>query len=234
LQQPIKILELTLKELSYIFESDYGKGLFHATALFRKTFKQALYSPLNLKEFQNSPSLAISLHERLECNPGIILKTQLEGKLLKFITRLDDGLAIESVIIPMTNYNTLCISSQVGCRMGCKFCETGKKGLKRNLSVEEITGQLYNARHTLGQDIKNIVFMGMGEPFDNFDNVIQAIMVINEQKGFDIAFGHITISTSGLTHGIEKLAALNLSGIRLAISINAPNDSKRSINPTLK
>ncbi|MCG8566849.1 MAG: 23S rRNA (adenine(2503)-C(2))-methyltransferase RlmN [Desulfobacterales bacterium] len=112
--------------------------------------------------------------------------------------------------------------------MGCRFCPTGKMGLVRNLTVEEITGQLYNARHVLKKEIKNIVFMGMGEPFDNFDTVMQAVAVMKEQKGFDIAPRHITISTCGLVPGIEKLAAMDLPGLRLAVSINGPDNDIRS------
>ncbi len=224
----IKILEYTLKNLTWTLRKDYGKGAFHASALFREIFKKGSPYPFEAEEFTKSPVLTAKLQKYIKCCPGTIIKIEEEEKLIKFITCLDDGLAIESVIIPMTHYNTLCISSQAGCRMGCIFCETGKNGLKRNLTVEEITGQLYNARHTLGHDIRNVVFMGMGEPFDNFDNLIQAIRVINEQKGFDIALSHITISSSGLVRGIEKFASMNLSGIRLAISINAPNDKIRS------
>ena len=128
----------------------------------------------------------------------------------------------------MTRHNTLCVSSQVGCRMGCAFCETARLGFRRNLTVSEIVGQVYNARHTLGHDIKNIVFMGMGEPFDNFDAVMTAVKVINAQKGFDIALRHITISTAGLVPGIDRLAEMNLSNIRLAVSVNGPNDRVRS------
>ncbi len=224
----IKILEHTLDDLTEKLITDYGKGVFHARALFREIFKKGNISPFEAEEFKQSSAFAAALEKNIELSPGIIVKIQKEENLVKFITRLNDGLAIESVIIPMTGYNTLCISSQAGCRMGCKFCETGKNGLKRNLTVEEITGQLYNARHTLGRNIRNVVFMGMGEPFDNFENLIQAIKVINEQRGFDIALSHITISSSGLINGIEKLASYNFSGIRLAISINAPNNEIRS------
>jgi len=224
----MKILELTLDELTLEFETKFSKGLFHASALYREIFKKGAPLPLEAKEFRNSPKLTPGLKKILNLHPGTITKTISEGNLTKFITRLPDGFEIESVVIPMARYNTLCVSSQVGCRMGCSFCETGKMGLKRNLTVEEITGQVYNARHTLKKEIKNIVFMGMGEPLDNFDAVIQAIQVINEPKGFDVALRHITISTAGIGSGIENLASLNWPQLRLAISINAPNDEIRS------
>lgn len=224
----LEILEFTLDRLIQTFEKEYGKGRFHARALYRQLFKQGKGNFLAIPEFINSPRLAKALEGKVVVNPGQVVNTFDEGELTKFITRLSDGLEIESVIIPMTRYNTLCVSSQVGCKMGCKFCETGRMGFKRNLTIAEITGQLYNARHGLKKNIQNIVFMGMGEPFDNFDNVMGAVGVMNQQQGFDIALGHITLSTVGLVPGIERLARMNLPGIRLAISINASDDKTRS------
>ncbi|MCP3941776.1 MAG: 23S rRNA (adenine(2503)-C(2))-methyltransferase RlmN [Desulfobacteraceae bacterium] len=224
----IDILEFTLEQLTKIFNQNYGKGRFHAQALFRDIFKQGNKKFLTSPEFLDSPRFAKALEGKIAINPGDVVKTFDEEELTKFITRLSDGLEIESVIIPMTRHNTLCISSQVGCKMGCKFCATGRMGFKRNLTISEITGQIYNARHHLGKDIKNIVFMGMGEPLDNFDNLMKAIQIINEQQGFDIALRHMTLSTVGLIPGIEKLAKMKMPGLRLAISINAPNNTIRS------
>lgn len=224
----IPILELTLDRLIRILETDYGKGRFHAEALCREVFKKGNPDPLTAPEFQASPRLFRALKGRIHIDPGRVREHFQDGDLTKFITRLSDGRDIESVIIPMTRYNTLCVSSQVGCRMGCAFCETGRMGLKRNLTVSEITGQVYNARHILEQEIKNVVFMGMGEPFDNFDTVMEAVRVMNEQKGFDIALRHITVSTAGLVTGIDRLARMELGGIRLAISVNAADDATRS------
>jgi len=224
----IDILEVTLDRLIHTFDKEYGKGRFHAQAVFRDIFKQGNTDFLVSPEFLDSPRFARALAGKMSVNPGDVVKTVEDGELTKFITRLGDGLEIESVIIPMTRHNTLCVSSQVGCKMGCKFCETGRMGFKRNLTVSEITGQVYNGRHTLGKDIKNIVFMGMGEPLDNFDNLVGAIQVMNEQQGFDIALRHMTLSTAGLVPGIERLAKLAMPGLRLAISINAPDDGIRS------
>jgi 23S rRNA (adenine2503-C2)-methyltransferase len=224
----LNILEFTLERLIQTFDRDYGKGRFHAQALFREIFKKGNIDFLKSSEFLNSPRFASALEGKVMVDPGQVVQTFDEENLTKFITRLSDGLEIESVIIPMTRHNTLCVSSQVGCKMGCKFCETGRMGFKRHLETFEITGQLYNARHVLGKKIKNIVFMGMGEPFDNFAHVMEAIQIMNEQKGFDIALRHITLSTVGLVPGIEKLGQMKMKGIRLAISINAPDDKTRS------
>ncbi|WDP90604.1 MAG: 23S rRNA (adenine(2503)-C(2))-methyltransferase RlmN [Desulfobacter sp.] len=224
----LDLLALPLEGLHHILKERFGKGLFHAEAIYREVFKQGHPDVLSAPEFKGSPKLARALAGILCVEPGEVVKTFEEENLTKFITRLSDGLKVESVIIPMTRHNTLCVSSQVGCKMGCAFCETAKLGFKRSLTVSEIVGQVWNARHTLGHDIKNIVFMGMGEPFDNFDAVMTAVKVINAQKGFDIALRHITISTAGLVPGIERLAAMDLPNIRLAISVNGPDDAVRS------
>ncbi|MEJ2039640.1 MAG: 23S rRNA (adenine(2503)-C(2))-methyltransferase RlmN, partial [Desulfosarcinaceae bacterium] len=144
------------------------------------------------------------------------------------VFRLKDGLEIETVVLPMANHNTVCISSQAGCRMGCRFCRTGRMGLLRHLSVAEIVAQVYMVRVALGMKVRNVVFMGMGEPLDNFDAVAQAVEVLGDQRGLDIAPRHITISTVGLVDGIKKLAALDLPQLKLAVSLNAPDDAVRN------
>ncbi len=224
----IDIFGLPLDQLTQTLRNYYGKGVFHAEALYRKVLKNGGKNIGNAPEFRNSLKLWTEREKALVLQPGKVEETFTEGELVKFITRLTDGLKIESVVIPMTRYNTLCVSSQVGCKMGCKFCQTARMGFKRSLSASEIVGQVFNARHTLGHDIKNIVFMGMGEPFDNFNAVMTAIKVLNSQKGCDIALRHMTISTCGVVPGIERLAQRNLPNIRLAVSINGTDDATRS------
>ena len=228
MERIIDILGLPLDQLTRTLRNDYGKGLFHADALYREVFKNGGKNIGNAPEFKNSLKFWTKLEKSLAPIPGKVEETFKEDELVKFITRLTDGLKIESVIIPMTRHNTLCVSSQVGCKMGCKFCQTARMGFKRSLSTSEIVGQVFNARHRLGYDIKNLVFMGMGEPFDNFDALMTALEVLNSQKGCDIALRHMTISTCGVVPGIERLAQMNLPNIRLAISINAPDDTTRS------
>jgi 23S rRNA (adenine2503-C2)-methyltransferase len=228
MERIIDIFGLPLDQLIQTLRNDYGKGPFHAEALYREVFKNGGENIGNAPEFKNSLKFWTELEPALMPVPGKVEETIKEDDLGKFITRLADGLKIESVIIPMTRHNTLCVSSQVGCKMGCKFCQTARMGFKRSLSASEIVGQVFNARHILGYDIKNIVFMGMGEPFDNFDAVMTAVNVLNSQKGCDIALRHMTISTCGVVPGIERLAQMNLPNIRLAISINGPDDATRS------
>ncbi len=155
-----------------------------------------------------------------------------DDDLTKFIQRTHDGLETESVMVPMRRHGkewkSLCVSSQVGCARGCLFCETGQMGLIRNLTASEIVGQVAVVRTHFRQKVRNIVFMGMGEPFDNFDNVIQAVRVLNDPAGLSISCERIAISTVGRTEGIRRLATLGLRRLNLAISLNAPNDEIRS------
>jgi 23S rRNA (adenine2503-C2)-methyltransferase len=173
-----------------------------------------------------------------------------EGGVTKFClpagSHAGQVLESESVIIPMNSYRgaswyTLCLSSQVGCRMGCTFCETGRMGLLRDLSAAEIVRQRVVARELMWEQrppapgrfryfsdgIQNIVFMGMGEPLDNFDALVQAIRVLSDPAGLDCPHAQITLSTVGRIDGLRRLAALNWPNLRLAISLNAPNDALR-------
>jgi 23S rRNA (adenine2503-C2)-methyltransferase len=132
------------------------------------------------------------------------------------------------VVIPMANHSTVCISSQVGCAMGCRFCRTGRMGWRRNLTAAEIVAQVYTVKVKMGAAVRNVVFMGMGEPLDNLDNVMQAIAVLSDQRGLDIALRHITLSTVGLAPGIRRLAAQGWPQLKLAVSLNASNDEMRN------
>lgn len=224
----MKILELTSTELTHEIKRLYGKGEYYAQAVYRQIYCHGNTDFKHVKEFQNSRELVRELKMALELNTCPVVGEQKEGDLTKFITKLKDNLEIESVIIPMETYQTLCVSTQVGCRMGCRFCATGQLGFLRNLTIEEIVGQLYTAKFFYGMDIRNVVFMGMGEPFDNFDNVIQAIRVMSDPKGLNVPKSRITISTAGMVDGILKLAELNWSDLNLAVSLNAPNNRIRS------
>jgi len=226
----LNILEMTCSHIAQWLKTNHAKGEFHARALIREIIKKGNPSFYLAQEFQDSPRLTARLREQvLFPSMDIVDQQQETNGTLKFVTQLPDGLAIESVVIPMKHYNTLCVSTQAGCRMGCVFCETAKQGFFRNLAVHEITGQLFTARFILGKNIKNIVFMGMGEPFDNPEALFQAIRVFNDPRGFDMALRHMTISTCGVIPGIKALARQNLPQLNLAVSINSADDHIRSM-----
>ncbi len=226
-QGPENLMGLTLDELTAVLRHRYGKGHFHAAALFR-----ALYARLDPDPASSAQIVARALSGKIRRDfivvPGQVVHEQVKSGVVKFITRLGDGLQVESVVLSMHTHKTVCVSSQVGCRMGCRFCETAKMGLKRNLTAAEIVGQVWTARRRYGADVRNVVFMGMGEPLDNYENVLQAIRIISDQRGLDVAFRYITISTAGQLEGIYRLARENLPRLRLALSLNAPDDTLRS------
>lgn len=224
----MKILDQTHDQFVAAFDRRYGQGAYYSTAVYRQVMKtgKAMFDGLDV--LNHCPDLARQLETELVLSTGRLVKRVSDGDAVKLVTRLADGLDIESVVIPMFKRNTLCVSSQVGCRMGCHFCRTARMGLLRNLTAAEIVGQVFAVRHQLGVDIRNVVFMGMGEPLDNLDNVIQAVRVLSDQRGLDIARRYITISTAGLTTGIDRLASLDGPPLNLAVSLNAPTDDIRT------
>ncbi|MCH2145135.1 MAG: 23S rRNA (adenine(2503)-C(2))-methyltransferase RlmN [Phycisphaerales bacterium] len=164
-------------------------------------------------------------------------RREVEGETTKFTLDIGEDHETESVVIPMrgrrqVTTRTLCVSSQVGCAMGCGFCETAQMGLIRNLSAGQIVSQWWAATHRLEATIKNIVFMGMGEPMDNLDEVLQAIRILTDHNGPGVACANITISTVGRVDGIRRVADFvkqpGFHRMNLAISVNAPNDRIRS------
>lgn len=153
---------------------------------------------------------------------------------VKYSFELSDGNRVESVLIPDPPRLTACLSTQVGCRFGCRFCQTGRMGLKRNLSADEIIGQLYQLRNESEIRISNVVFMGMGEPMDNFDAVKDALSIISDDRGICIGTRKITVSTIGLPGGIRKIAQLS-GQYGLAVSLHsAVEETRRMLVPASK
>lgn len=144
----------------------------------------------------------------------------------KFLFELKDGNIIETVLMKYHHGNSVCISSQVGCRMGCRFCASTLGGLTRHLEVSELLNQIYYIQKTTGERVSNVVVMGTGEPFDNYDNIVKFIHMLTDERGLNISQRNITVSTCGLVPRIYDLAKENFS-ITLAISLHAPNDSMR-------
>jgi len=223
----VDVFSLTCAELAEEFGRRYGKGLFHAAALFREIFKNGSETFAHAPEFAASIALAGKIAADMEL-PSCRIHSRIDdGEVVKFATALSDDCLVESVIIPASGRTTLCVSSQVGCRMGCKFCVTGDMGFVRNLTVSEIVWQVWAARFLLHYPVDNIVFMGMGEPLDNLDNVIQAVRVIIDQRGFSIPPSHVSISTAGHVDGLQRLAGIRPAKLRLAVSLNAVTDDLR-------
>jgi len=203
-----------------------GKGKRHAALLYSQWFKTGKMDPISWAEPQALP-LVEEMLQHVEKSLPSIVSEQRDGDTTKFLLKLSDGLETESVLIPMQAGVTLCISSQVGCKMGCSFCETGRMGLLRSLSVSEIISQVFVARFILNSPVRNIVFMGMGEPFDNYDNVMQAIRVLTDPSGLGFGPSRITVSTSGCVDELYRFMQDADPAVNLAVSINAPTDEIR-------
>lgn len=222
----IPILSLTLKEYASLIKETLGKGARHAEKVYASWCRKGTI-PHKDPLFRNAQLLLENILNSTDFTLPRIRTVIPAGDTRKILIELHDGLVVESVVIPMKFGWSLCVSSQVGCRMGCTFCQTGRMGLKRHLTAGEIVSQLYAARNLLGYPIRNVVFMGMGEPMDNLDAVLQAIEVMTDQSGFALGKRHITISTVGRIDGIRRLIDEADPAINLAVSINAPNDAIR-------
>ncbi|NLB65893.1 MAG: 23S rRNA (adenine(2503)-C(2))-methyltransferase RlmN [Lentisphaerae bacterium] len=153
------------------------------------------------------------------------------GGTRKWLARLDDGETVETVLIPARDWTTVCLSTQVGCKMGCVFCASGQCGFARNLSAGEMVAQVHLVAAVAGRRPDNVVYMGMGEPFDNYAEVLKSIRLLNHPDGLKIGARRITISTSGVIPGIERLADEGLQ-VELSVSLHAPNSKlRRSLMP---
>jgi len=222
----MNIFSFTKQEFAQQIADRFGKGKRHAALLYSEWFKKGEINPSDWAEPQALPLI----HEMLKIIDKALpaITEHRDGETVKFLLKLQDGLETESVIIPMQAGVTLCISSQVGCKMGCTFCETGRMGLLRSLTVAEIIVQVFIARFVLKSPVRNIVFMGMGEPFDNYDNVMQAMRVLMDQSGLGFGASRITVSTSGCVPEIRRFTKEADPAVNLAISINAPTDEIRN------
>ncbi|MBP3707707.1 MAG: 23S rRNA (adenine(2503)-C(2))-methyltransferase RlmN [Clostridia bacterium] len=185
-----------------------------------------------VKTFDEMTNLSIELREKLKdnysmCNYNILKKQESSDGTKKYLFDVLDGNAIETVLMQYHHGKTVCVSSQIGCKMGCKFCASTGVQFIRNLSAGEIVEQIVAVEQDIGDRISNIVFMGIGEPLDNYDNVIKAINILNNQKGLNIGTRHISVSTSGLVPKIYDLANENIQ-CTLSISLHATTDEQRS------
>ena len=185
-----------------------------------------------VKSFDDMTNLSLELREKLKqnytmCNFEILSKQESSDGTKKYLFDVLDGNAIETVLMQYHHGKTICVSSQIGCKMGCKFCASTGIAFVRGLTSGEIVEQILAVEQDIGEHISNIVFMGIGEPFDNYDNVMHAIRIINNQKGLNIGARHISISTSGLVPRIYDFANEDLQ-CTLSISLHATDNTKRS------
>lgn len=224
------VLGLTYDELSQIIKES-GLPAYRAEQIYSSAMRNVALCDITTL----SNALRSSLTETLQTNAVTIsncLTSKIDGTK-KYLYKLADGNLVEGVLMSYKYGNTLCISTQVGCRMGCAFCASGIGGLVRNMTADEIVGEVVAVNATIEcehgkRGVTNVVLMGTGEPLDNLDNVMKFVSVISDSHGLNISPRNISISTSGLVDGIKRLAELN-TDINLTISLHNPFDDERSL-----
>lgn len=222
----IPIFRLRHHEFADAVVKKLGKGREHAGILYREWFREGTLLGED-PAFSNAPRLREAIVSLIDRSVPPLSRLHEEGKTKKFLLSVTGDLETESVVIPMQSGWTLCLSSQVGCRMGCAFCETGKMGLLKNLQAEEIVAQVWIAKYQLCTPIRNLVFMGMGEPLDNYEEVMRAVAVLTDPLGMGFSQRNLTISTSGRVAEIYRLIEEADPCLNLAVSVNASNDAVR-------
>jgi 23S rRNA (adenine2503-C2)-methyltransferase len=217
--------DLTMKELEAGM-AEIGEPAYRAGQIFAWIYRRGAQS---IEEFTDlSKSLREKLAGRYSLGTlGLEERRQSADGTEKFLFKLEDGRFIECVLIPSGERNTVCLSTQVGCKFGCAFCASGLDGFKRDLRSSEILGQVLFLRDRLNMHLTNFVFMGMGEPLDNFENTARAILIMNSPKGLGIAARRMTVSTVGIVPGIESLRNMGLQ-VNLSLSLHAVRDDLRS------
>lgn len=215
---------LTKEELEAYF-IDGGSKKFHADQLFNWLYEKRITS------FNDASNLSIEMRNKLNKDYGFfdmkLIKSETGNDVSKYLFLLEDGEHIEAVLMNHDYGLSICVSSQVGCNMGCRFCESGRRKKVRNLKAGEIVEQILLIEKEIGKKISHVVVMGIGEPFDNYEEIIKFIKIINDAKGLAIGSRHITVSTCGIAPKIREFANLDLQ-VNLAVSLHAPNDILRS------
>ncbi len=218
------IYGVTIKELEQYFLSK-NEGKFKATQVFEWLYKKRIKSFAEMRNVSKKTIEDLTLDFSIDYLEIITKKSDIDVD--KYLFRLSDGNKIEAVLMRHDYGNSLCISTQVGCNMGCHFCESGRLKKVRNLRASEMVRQVLAVEEDLNIRISHVVLMGIGEPFDNYDNVISFIDIINTPKGIDIGSRHITVSTSGIVPKIEEFMNYDKQ-VNLAVSLHAPNNEIRN------
>ena len=221
----MNIYGLTIEEMEEYFLS-LGSKAFHAKQLFSWLYEK------RIEDYNEITDIKKELVERIvseySFNKLKIVEVQEDVDVNKYLFELNDKEHIEAVLMKHDYGNSICVSSQVGCNMGCKFCESGRRKKVRNLETYEMVLQILMIEKELGQRISHVVVMGIGEPFDNYDNLVKFLKIINHPKGLAIGARHITVSTCGIVPKIKEFSELDLQ-INLAISLHAPNNKLRDM-----
>ena len=221
----VSIIDMTLPELVSLMEG-IGQKKFRAGQIYEWIHVK------NAAFYDEMTNLSKDLRARLAAEYPLHLPVRETVQISKvdgtrkYLFRMHDGNYVESVLMMYHHGNSVCISSQVGCRMGCSFCASTIGGLTRNLTAGEMLGQIYAIERDFGQRISNVVVMGTGEPLDNYENVVRFIRMLTDADGHNISERNVTVSTCGIVPGILRLAEEKLS-INLALSLHAPNDEMR-------
>ena len=222
--EKIDIKSKTMEELKSLLE-EWGEKPFRASQIFGWLHEK------RVSAYEEMTNISKVLREKMEEVCELTTITEIDrlesvDGTKKFLFELADGQAIESVLMKYHHGNSVCISSQAGCRMGCKFCASTLGGLVRNLKASEMLEQIYEIERITGENVSNVVVMGTGEPMDNYDNFIRFVRILSAKEGKNISVRNITVSTCGIVEGIKRLAEENLP-LTLALSLHAPNDEIR-------
>ena len=223
--QKVRFFDLNLTDLSQALKG-LGKEGFRAQQLFRWIYGQNIHDPAHMTNL--SKDFRSELPQLLDFTlPEVIKVHKSVDGTTKFLFNVGAGKSVEAVLIPSRGRMTICLSSEIGCNMACKFCYTGKQKLQRKLEAWEIVGQFVQASRVLpeGERITNVVFMGMGEPLDNTEAVFKSIEIFQSEWGFNLSRKRITVSTSGI---VPMIPLVTEAGVRLAVSLNGGNDQVRS------
>ncbi|HEX2985549.1 MAG TPA: 23S rRNA (adenine(2503)-C(2))-methyltransferase RlmN [Caproiciproducens sp.] len=216
---------MTLAEIKADFAAD-GQPAFRALQVYR-------WLQRGVTSFEEMSDQSKEFRKKLAQNYYIAnaaIERKFESRLddtVKYLFRMNDGELVESVLMDYHHGHTICISTQVGCKMNCAFCATGKSGFSRNLAPSEMLAQIQSAQNDVGIRISNVVMMGMGEPLDNYDNVLRFLELVSSDEGLNIGMRHISLSTCGIVEKIYDLADKKLQ-LTLSVSLHAPNDAIRS------
>jgi 23S rRNA (adenine2503-C2)-methyltransferase len=216
---------LTLADLETLFKS-FGKEKFRAQQIYKWVYDKNVTDPEQMSNL--SKDFRVELKNLIQFDlPTVVKHLKSKDGTQKFLFDVGDGKTVESVVIPAEDRQTLCISSEVGCNMACKFCFTGKQKLQKRLTADQIVGQFLQVQRAMGegQRLTNVVFMGMGEPLDNSEEVFKAIEILNSPWGTNFSRRRVTVSTSGIVPEMWKIAT---NKTRLAVSLNGYDDESRT------